>query len=122
GSEGGRAAGAARRRADANAPGSIRKAHRGRNREVGEGREVLGRQAGLIRESSRRSSISSRSANSSPAGAISGLSVPHHGALQPGNRQIHHGRDDRENGDRSHDDVHFEDLTAVLDEIAETEI
>src|SRR5262249_5539291 len=64
----------------------------------------------------------SRSANSAPAGAISRLSAPHHGALQPGDREIHHGRDNREDGDRGHDDVHFEDLTTVLDEIAETEI
>ena len=69
------AAGAARRRADADDSGSIRKAHCGRNREVGEGREVLGREAGLICESPRRSS----------------LSAPHHGAFQPGDREIHHG-------------------------------
>jgi len=69
------AAGAARRRADAHDPGSIRKAHRGRNREVGEGGEIFGREAGLICESPRRSS----------------LSAPHHGAFQPGDREIHHG-------------------------------
>src|SRR5262249_16876854 len=29
-----------------------------------------------------------------------GSSTPHHGVLQPGDREIHHGRDDREDGDR----------------------
>ena len=37
------------RRADADDAGSIRKVHRGRNREVGEGGEILERKAGLIR-------------------------------------------------------------------------
>src|SRR5262249_14534919 len=44
------AAGTAWRRADADESSSVWEAHRGRNREVGEGRKVLGREAGLIYE------------------------------------------------------------------------
>src|SRR5882757_10932007 len=48
-------------------------------------------------------------------------SPPHHGGLKPRDREIHHGRHQRQDGDRGHHDVELEDLAAVLDQVAETQ-
>src|SRR4029077_3919802 len=50
------------------------------------------------------------------------LAWAHHGVLQPGDREIHRGRNDGQNGDSGHHDIHLENLAAVLNEIAKTKI
>src|SRR4029450_2150775 len=50
------------------------------------------------------------------------LPPPHHGGLQPGDREVHQGRHDGQDGDSGHHDVHLADVGAILDEIAEPQI
>ena len=50
------------------------------------------------------------------------LPALHHCGFEPRDRKIHHRRNDREDRDRRYNDVHLEDLAAVLDDVAEAQV